>query len=286
MFGKLLKNDLKAQWFSVSAIYLCAFIAVVVCEIGANVLKEQKQIVLCGGGVCLALLIASVTTLITVAIMFKNTMFGSAGYLTLTLPVKTGSLLASKTVSGLIWIFTVYALLIGSLVLWLYQIKTLLGDQMTDTIYTVLSFAMAYFAWLFDFGVLPFIFITLGVIIACILFAAIILLTVQCMYLALTLSQIKPVSSFGKFGTIILFFILVGGLLSLSGTVSDILPLNIILYFGLYSHDIDFCKRHIHAILSFKYHCTTFKDLQRMPLTSRNLNHRIPTTRLHHKLIS
>ena len=26
MFGKLLKNDLKAQWFSVSAIYLCAFI--------------------------------------------------------------------------------------------------------------------------------------------------------------------------------------------------------------------------------------------------------------------
>ena len=37
MFGKLLKNDLKAQWFSVSAIYFCALIAVVVCEIGANV---------------------------------------------------------------------------------------------------------------------------------------------------------------------------------------------------------------------------------------------------------
>ena len=91
MFGKLLKNDLKAQWFSVSAIYFCALIAVVVCEIGANVLKDQKQIVLCGGGVCLALLVASVTTLITVAIMFKNTMFGKAGYLTLTLPVKTGS---------------------------------------------------------------------------------------------------------------------------------------------------------------------------------------------------
>ncbi len=219
MFGKLLKNDLKAQWFSVSAIYLCAFIAVVVCEIGANVLKEQKQIVLCGGGVCLALLIASVTTLITVAIMFKNTMFGSAGYLTLTLPVKTGSLLASKTVSGLIWIFTVYTLLIGSLVLWLYQIKTLLGDQMTDTINNLLAI----------FGVPTVKTITLGVIIACILFAAIILLTVQCMYLALTLSQIKPVSSFGKFGTIILFFILAGGLLSLSGTVSDILPLNIII---------------------------------------------------------
>ena len=219
MFGKLLKNDLKAQWFSVSAIYFCALIAVVVFEIGANILKEDKQVVLCGGGVCLALLVASVTTLITVALMFNNTMFGKAGYLTLTLPVKINSLLASKTVSGLIWIFSVYALLIGSLVLWLYQIKTILGDQMTDTIDSLLEI----------FGVPSVKTITIGIIIACILFAAIILLLVQCMYLSLTLSQIKPISSFGKFGTIALFFILIGGFLSLSGTVSDILPINIII---------------------------------------------------------
>ena len=32
-------------------------------------------------------------------------------------------------------------------------------------LYTLLSFAMAYFAWLFDFGVLPFVFIALGIII-------------------------------------------------------------------------------------------------------------------------
>ena len=219
MFGKLLKNDLKAQWFSVSAIYFCALIAVVVFEIGANILKEDKQVVLCGGGVCLALLVASVTTLITVALMFNNTMFGKAGYLTLTLPVKINSLLASKTVSGLIWIFSVYTLLIGSLVLWLYQIKTILGDQMTDTIDSLLEI----------FGVPSVKTITIGIIIACILFAAIILLLVQCMYLSLTLSQIKPISSFGKFGTIALFFVLIGGFLSLSGTISDILPINIII---------------------------------------------------------
>lgn len=218
MFGKLLKNDLKAQWFSVSAIYFCALIAVVIFEIGANVLKEDKHVALCGGGVCLALLIASVTTLITVAIMFNNTMFGKAGYLTLTLPVKMNSLLASKTLSGLIWIFSVYALLIGSLVLWLYQIKVILGDQMTDTIESLLEI----------FGVPSVKTITIGVIIACILFAAIILLLVQCMYLSLTLSQIKPISSFGKFGTIVLFFVLMGCLLSLSGTVSDMFPINIV----------------------------------------------------------
>ena len=32
-------------------------------------------------------------------------------------------------------------------------------------LYTLLSFAMAYFTWLFDFGVLPFVFIALGIII-------------------------------------------------------------------------------------------------------------------------
>lgn len=32
-------------------------------------------------------------------------------------------------------------------------------------LYTVLAFAMAYFSWLFDFGLLPFVFIALGLII-------------------------------------------------------------------------------------------------------------------------
>ena len=32
MFGKLLKNDLKAQWHFVSTIYLCAFIVAAVAE--------------------------------------------------------------------------------------------------------------------------------------------------------------------------------------------------------------------------------------------------------------
>lgn len=219
MFGKLLKNDLKAQWFSVSAIYFCTLIAVVVFEIGANVLEEDKYVALCGGGVCLALLVASATTLVTVAMMFNKTMFGKAGYLTLTLPVKTHALLASKTITGLIWIFSVYILLIGSLVLWLYQIKILLGDQMADTIDSLLEI----------FGAPSVKTITIGIVIACILFIAIILLVVQCIHLSLTFSQIKPVSSFGKFGTIVVFFVLIGVLLSLSGTISDALPLNIII---------------------------------------------------------
>lgn len=219
MFGKLLKNDLKAQWNSISAIYFCALIVVIVGELGANFGKEDKTIVLCGGLVCLALLVASVATVFAVAFMFNNTMFGRAGYLTLTLPVKTDSLIASKSCSGLIWIFSIYALLIVSLILWLYQIRVVLGDQLSDTIDDLLKL----------FGVPSVRTISLGVIFACILFAALILLVVQCLYTSLTLSQIKPISAFGKFGTIVLFFVLLSVISSISEIISDALPLNVII---------------------------------------------------------
>ena len=228
MFGKLLKNDLKAQWFSISVIYFCAYIAVVACELGAAIpliTKEildpstQKQIALCGGGVSLALTVASVATIIMVAVIFNNTMFGKSGYLTLTLPVKTGSLLISKTISGLIWVFTVYTLLIGSLILWLYQMRLTLGEQLTESVDDLLSL----------FGVPSVRTITIGVVMICVIFMTFILLVVQSLYSALTLSQVKPFSSFGKIGTIALFFILIAILSKLSSSVSDLLPINVII---------------------------------------------------------
>ena len=105
MFGKLLKNDLKAQWHFVSTIYLCAFIVAAVAEGFALFSKKDMVVVLCSFLVILILAFTSLVTLITVAVMFSNTLFGRAGYLTLSLPVKTGALVRSKTLSGLIWIF-------------------------------------------------------------------------------------------------------------------------------------------------------------------------------------
>ena len=95
MFGKLLKNDLKAQWHFVSTIYLCAFIVAAVAEGFALFSKKDMVVVLCSFLVILILAFTSLVTLITVAVMFSNTLFGRAGYLTLSLPVKTGALVRS-----------------------------------------------------------------------------------------------------------------------------------------------------------------------------------------------
>ncbi len=211
MFGKLLKNDLKSQWRLFSAIYLCTFIVAAAAEVFT--LISSSKIVMALGGilVMLALGIACLITLIAVAYMFSDTMFGRSGYLTLMLPVKTGSLVRSKSLSGLIWIFGTYALFIGSVVLWAYQAQTAFSDELSGSVNDILAF----------FGVPSFLTIFIGTISMCISFIAVILLLVQSLYLAITLSHVKPVNKLGVFGAIIFFFVIFFVIESITSKISD-----------------------------------------------------------------
>ncbi len=206
MFGKLLKNDLKAQWHFVSTIYLCAFIVAAVAEGFALFSKKDAVVVLCSFLVILILAFTSLVTLITVAVMFSNTLFGRAGYLTLSLPVKTGALVRSKTLSGLIWIFVSYGLLIGSIFLCVSRIRSVLGEEIAASADTLLSL----------FGIPSVFSILVAIVVMCISFIAVILLSVQCLYLAISLSHVSPLSKLGNFGAVIMFFIFLGVLQSLT----------------------------------------------------------------------
>ncbi len=218
MFGKLLKNDLKAQWHSISTILLCIAFIAVGAEIFTLTTKQQAFKVLGGMLVFMALGFACIVMLIAVALMFSKTMFGRAGYLTLTLPVKTGSLLVSKTVSGLIWVFSVYSLFIGSLFLWVYQVQQTLGDQILDSVEDILSI----------FGVPSFLTISIGVIFFLISLAVITLVMVQALQLSITLSNISPLSKFGNIGTIVMFFVIFLVVQSLTTELSDLFPIGFV----------------------------------------------------------
>lgn len=219
MFGKLLKNDLKAQWHSMSAVLLCAFIVAVVAEI-FTLTSDEKVIKVMGGLlVSLALGFACVVIIIAVAMMFSKTMFGRAGYLTLSLPVKTGSLLVSKTISSLIWVFSLYALFIGSLVLWVFQVQETLGEDVMESIENLLKI----------FGVPSFLTIFMTVMFFCISLAVLVLVAVQSLQLSLTLSQVSPVSKFGNLGAIIFFFVILGAIQSISNGIADMLPFGLVI---------------------------------------------------------
>ncbi len=209
MFGKLLKNDLKAQWHSMSTVFLCAFIVAIVAEL-LTVLSSSQVINALGGLlVILALGIACIMVLIAVAMMFSKTMFGRAGYLTLTLPVKTGKLVRSKSLSGLIWIFAVYVLFLGSMILWVYQVQQELGNEVMESLESLLAV----------FGIPSFMTIAITVASACVSLAVTVFLAVQCLYLGITCSNVSPVSKLGNFGAVVIFF---GSLLIIQSITSSL----------------------------------------------------------------
>ena len=219
MFGKLLKNDLKAQWHSMSVVFLCTFIVAVVAEV-FTLTSDNKVVTVTGGLlVSLALGFACIIIIIAVAMMFSKTMFGRAGYLTLTLPVKTGSLLASKTLSGLIWVFSVYAVFLGSLFLWVFQVKDALGEEVMESAESLLKL----------FGVPSFLTIFMGVMSFCISLIVLVLVAVQSLQLGLTLSHVSPISKFGNIGVIIIFFGLFAVIQSVSNAVADLLPCGLVI---------------------------------------------------------
>ena len=224
MFGKLLKNDLKAQWHSVSTIFLCIFIVAGFAELlvtysvndvfGIWKGKELVFVALGGIVVCVAMLFACIVILIAVAMLFSKTMFGRAGYLTLTLPVKTNSLVWSKTISGLVWTYITYMVFFGAFFLWIYQVGQCMGgdlQSMADQIFillfgtslkTVFGLATYYLSWI----------------------AIAMFLLVQCLYFAITASHVKPLSYASPVFTIVIFFGLFASVLGLSLAVNKFVP--------------------------------------------------------------
>ena len=218
MFGKLLKNDLKAQWHSMSAIFFAIAVIAVAGEMLALFSKSQMGKIFGGIAVIAVLLFACVFILIAVGMMYNKTMFGRAGYLTLTLPVKTSKLIWAKTVSGLIWVYLVYFLFLGSCFLWLYQVKEIMGEQTIESAETVLSL----------FGIPSFKMISVICIFFAISLAITALMIVQCIFLGTTLSNVKPFSKLGLIGTIVFTFVIFYCVQTLSNGFSELLPMGMV----------------------------------------------------------
>lgn len=218
MFGKLLKNDLKAQYHKFSVIFLCIAIISVASEL-ISIFAKGFIPVLASMLLLFVLGFGCVIVVIAVAVMFNNTIFGRAGYLTLSLPVKTGSLIRSKTASGLIWLFGMYALFIVSFVLLVFRTRDVFGEEMAATVEDLLSI----------FGVPSFFSIFTGCVFIGIWLAIALLLVVQCIYLAITLSNVAPLSKLGSLGAIIMFFVLVAVVFGITGKISKLTSIGFVI---------------------------------------------------------
>lgn len=114
MLGKLLKHEFKATsrvlpftYLVCAVFFLVAFVArAILPEVTAAYMVPTVMFLLSGLAVLLL-------TYVLMVMRYHKSMFGSEGYLTQTLPVSKGSLLASKIIPCAIWILAATLVLIG-----------------------------------------------------------------------------------------------------------------------------------------------------------------------------
>lgn len=202
MLGKLIKNDIKSASRSVGYIYMALLIAIGI--MGLSLLFDFGVGETFASGALIGIsFIAIIFTFIAVFLDFRKTMFGDRGYLTNTLPVSSTSLLFSKTVTSMLWIFISYAVFIG-------VILGVSAYNLEKELPVGEDFSVSLLLEMFPTLGMP----SIEVIRTFFLLNAVkifffILVVVLIIFLSVTLSMVRPFQSLGVFGAIITFFILV-----------------------------------------------------------------------------
>ena len=201
MFGKLLKHEIRHSARYNLVIYVIALAVLLV--MGLSLITESTAL---GVISCFAIYITGfatvVVTLVSVIKNFYDTLFSRQGYLTLTLPVRGSSLLASKVLVSFLWIiigFVLMAVMWGSIFIYVRH-------QTHDT-FDVIKIL------LFDSGLLELLpsgFVVVQVLVIIALIALTKILTyVSYIYFAVTVANTRALQSHPKlFGGSVFFAVM------------------------------------------------------------------------------
>ncbi len=219
MLGKLIKNEFKANIHTIGMIYVVAAAAILVMMAAYIVeitwLSAIATIVLAGTGV-----LAVVMTFVSVVQNFKKTLFGGQGYLSFTLPVTSGQLLAAKTITSFCWMLLSYAVAIGIFFgIYLYA-TAMIGEDV--------KFAIQMMMTMFE-GLPSGDTIKLAIaFIALIIFIRIVVLIAQ-LYFAITIANTRIMQKLGGFATVIVFFVVFIVMQVIGVLLAQYVPLSVVL---------------------------------------------------------
>lgn len=219
MLGKLIKNEFKANLHTIGMIYVVAAAAILIMMAAFVVkitwLSALATIVLIATGI-----LAIVMTFVSVVSNFKKTLFGGQGYLSFTLPVTSGQLLAAKTITSFCWMLLSYAVAAGIFFgVYLYA-TAMIGEDV--------KMALQMITMLFE-GIPDPDTIKLVILIAAlILFIRIIVLIAQ-LYFAITLSNTRIMQKLGGFSAVVVFFAVFIVMQIISVVLAQYVPFSIVL---------------------------------------------------------
>lgn len=219
MLGKLIKNEFKANIHTIGMIYVVAAAAIVIMMASFIVkitwLSALATIVLIATGV-----LAVVMTFVSVVSNFKKTLFGGQGYLSFTLPVTSGQLLAAKTITSFCWMLLSYALAAGIFIgVYLYA-TAMIGEDVK----MALQMITMLFEGLPDGETVKLVIALLALVI----FIRIVVLIAQ-LYFAITLSNTRVMQKLGGFSAVVVFFAVFAVMQIISVVLAQYVPFSIVL---------------------------------------------------------
>lgn len=219
MLGKLIKNEFKANIHTIGMIYVVAAAAIVIMMAAFIVkitwLSALATIVLIATGV-----LAVVMTFVSVVSNFKKTLFGGQGYLSFTLPVTSGQLLAAKTITSFCWMLLSYALAAGIFIgVYLYA-TAMIGEDVK----MALQMITMLFEGLPDGETVKLVIALMALVI----FIRIVVLIAQ-LYFAITLSNTRVMQKLGGFSAVVVFFAVFAVMQIISVVLAQYVPFSIVL---------------------------------------------------------
>lgn len=218
MTGKLIKNEFKMSSHTMGMIYLAAAVTVGIMAL-AYAFDISWISVVATIALIIISIIAVVVTFVCVVANFQKTLYGNQGYLSFTLPVTSGQLLASKTIVSFVWMLLSYAVGIGIWIgVYLYS-TAMIGDDVMAAIKLMLNL----FASLPSATTIKVIVVAIVLVI----FIKIVTLIAQ-LFFAITISNTRSFQKLGVFGPIIMFFAIFLVVTVISAALSNNVPISLL----------------------------------------------------------
>lgn len=218
MLGKLMKHEFKSSAHSVMNIYIAAAVA-----IAAMLLSYAVKVTWVGivGSIALIIigLVCVVVTLVAVVTNFNRTLYGAEGYLSYTLPVKSGALLAAKAIVSFIWVLLSYLFMMATFFIVFAYIQSSIGEEVGGMVEMLMS----------TVGLPSMKAIGKALAVTAVGMFIQIAVFVAAVFFAVTMSNIRPFQRFGIFTALAVFFLIYIVMQILLYVATTYIPLTVVI---------------------------------------------------------
>ncbi|MBR3768756.1 MAG: hypothetical protein IKL10_11045 [Clostridia bacterium] len=244
MLGKLTKNTFKANMSSVSNVYLAMgiigiiMLALLVIDwtkwgdtgIGLGLVIK----IISSAALCITAGLGIIMTIAGIVSEYQRNMFGAEGHLTMSLPVRSSTLLLSKWIAGSFWVVLSYLVLclcaFGSFIYIIrHSVNIVQGNDMYYSVYELVIEMIEQLSYSAGIAT-PSMAVLLSLASIYAFDGAVRLIVfVLLIFFAITLSNCRPFHKTGKFGKILYFFLGFFAVSTFAGMITKFIKIYIII---------------------------------------------------------